>query len=319
MAETSARALLDDAPVPIVLSEAAPSAALVYLNAAAAAQWRVDPAEVVGRPTPLWWVDEDDRAAFRAEVERRGAVSGLECLFRRGDGSVFWGSVSSRPTVFEGERVLFSSITDVTERRRAEAQRSEAERRFQLLAENSLDVIWLLDLAERRLMYISPSVERLRGLTVEEAMAEPLQASLLPESAARAEQLIEAGGQDPDDPPPVFDQPCRDGSVKKVEVVARFIPGTDGRPRQLLGVSRDVTRRVEAEAARDRLIQELRQALAEVKQLSGLIPICAWCRKVRDDEGYWSTVERYLESHTGAHVTHSMCPSCSAKFNGDGG
>lgn len=317
MAETSARILLDDAPVPIVLSAAAPSATLVYLNAAAVAQWRVEPDAVLGQPALLWWADEADRVGFRSEVERQGRVSGLEYLFRRGDGSVFWGSVSSRPTTFEGQRVLFSSITDVTERRRAEAQRAEAERRFHLLAENSLDVIWLLDLAQRRLTYVSPSVERLRGLSVEEALAEPLQASMLPESAARAEQIIAAGGTDPDDPPPVFDQPCRDGSVKKVEVVARFIPGPDGRPKQLLGVSRDVTRRVEAEAARDRLIQELRQALAEVRQLSGLIPICAWCRKVRDDAGYWSTVERYLENHTGAHVTHSMCPACSAKFNGE--
>jgi hypothetical protein len=55
------------------------------------------------------------------------------------------------------------------------------------------------------------------------------------------------------------------------------------------------------------------QALSQVKALRGLIPMCSWCRKVRDDEGYWSQVEAYIHAHTDAEVSHGLCPSCLEK------
>jgi len=67
-------------------------------------------------------------------------------------------------------------------------------------------------------------------------------------------------------------------------------------------------RRVKAE--RERLITELQEALANVKTLSGLLPICMYCKKIRDDQGYWQSVEAYLEAHGGAEFTHGMCPVC---------
>jgi len=65
------------------------------------------------------------------------------------------------------------------------------------------------------------------------------------------------------------------------------------------------------------LIAELQQALENVKTLSGLIPLCAWCRKIRDDEGYWKQIEDYLSSHSDAKITHSICPECEKKFRGE--
>ena len=61
------------------------------------------------------------------------------------------------------------------------------------------------------------------------------------------------------------------------------------------------------------LIQELQQSLAEVRELKGLLPICAWCKKVRDDEGYWLHVDTYLSSHTKATLTHGICRECRVK------
>lgn len=58
--------------------------------------------------------------------------------------------------------------------------------------------------------------------------------------------------------------------------------------------------------------RELEQALSQVKQLTGLLPICAWCKKVRDDEDYWHSVEEYITERTDAQFTHSICPSCVA-------
>jgi hypothetical protein len=72
----------------------------------------------------------------------------------------------------------------------------------------------------------------------------------------------------------------------------------------------DVTDRHRAEAERERLIQELQAALARVKLLSGLLPICANCKKVRDDQGYWKQVESYIESHSEATFSHGICPEC---------
>jgi hypothetical protein len=57
----------------------------------------------------------------------------------------------------------------------------------------------------------------------------------------------------------------------------------------------------------------LRTALEQVKQLSGLLPVCAWCHRVRSDEGYWLSVDRYLREQTGVQVTHGICPDCAAK------
>ena len=59
------------------------------------------------------------------------------------------------------------------------------------------------------------------------------------------------------------------------------------------------------------LMAELQQAVTEIKTLRGLIPICAWCHKVRDDAGFWQRIEMYLDAHTDATVSHSICPSCA--------
>jgi two-component system, response regulator PdtaR len=68
--------------------------------------------------------------------------------------------------------------------------------------------------------------------------------------------------------------------------------------------------RVKLEKEREVLISQLMQALNQVKLLSGLLPICANCKKIRDDNGYWATVERYISEHSQATFTHSICPEC---------
>lgn len=67
----------------------------------------------------------------------------------------------------------------------------------------------------------------------------------------------------------------------------------------------------------DRRTQELRQALAEVKTLHGLLPICAACKKIRDEQGAWNSLETYVESHSEAAFTHGMCPDCARRLYPD--
>ena len=64
---------------------------------------------------------------------------------------------------------------------------------------------------------------------------------------------------------------------------------------------------------RERLIDELQASLATVKQLSGMLPICASCKKIRDDKGYWSGVETYITNHSGVLFSHGLCPDCEKK------
>jgi len=65
------------------------------------------------------------------------------------------------------------------------------------------------------------------------------------------------------------------------------------------------------------LDQRVQQAVGEIKVLSGMLPICAWCKKIRDDQGYWSKLEAYLSAHTDAQFTHGICPDCTTKMLAD--
>jgi len=65
------------------------------------------------------------------------------------------------------------------------------------------------------------------------------------------------------------------------------------------------------------LIMELQEALAEIRTLKGFIPICASCKKIRDDEGYWNQLEAYISKHTDAIFTHSICPQCAEKYRAE--
>jgi len=73
----------------------------------------------------------------------------------------------------------------------------------------------------------------------------------------------------------------------------------------------------EARKARSELMEknrELNDALSKVKLLSGLLPICASCKKIRDDDGYWNSVEKYIGEHSEAAFTHSICPDCARRL-----
>jgi diguanylate cyclase len=79
-------------------------------------------------------------------------------------------------------------------------------------------------------------------------------------------------------------------------------------------ILRNSTKRTMAETELKRTVAELGQALSEVKSLSGLLPICANCKNVRDDKGYWLRVEQYITNHTGATFSHGICPDCARKL-----
>jgi PAS domain S-box-containing protein len=80
------------------------------------------------------------------------------------------------------------------------------------------------------------------------------------------------------------------------------------------GVALDISERKEVEAERNRLVLDLQNALAEVKTLKGIIPICCYCKKIRDDKGFWTQVEEYISAHSDADLSHGICPECAKKY-----
>jgi two-component system, cell cycle sensor histidine kinase and response regulator CckA len=106
----------------------------------------------------------------------------------------------------------------------------------------------------------------------------------------------------------------KDGQIIPVSTTVSPIRDADGNIVGASAITRDNTERKRAEEERLRLIEDLRDALKEVKALSGLLPICASCKRIRDDKGYWQQVEIYISSHTDAEFTHGICPECAAEY-----
>ncbi|MBC8412937.1 MAG: response regulator [Nitrospira sp.] len=78
----------------------------------------------------------------------------------------------------------------------------------------------------------------------------------------------------------------------------------------------NVLKRKSAEDSREQLIHDLQKALKNVKQLSGMLPICSGCKKIRDDQGYWKQLEDYISSHSEAEFTHGLCGDCMERIYG---
>jgi uncharacterized PurR-regulated membrane protein YhhQ (DUF165 family) len=87
--------------------------------------------------------------------------------------------------------------------------------------------------------------------------------------------------------------------------------------RELSSAQLEIERRKATEKERDALIEELQKALSEVKTLRGFLPICANCKKIRDDEGYWNQIEGYIQKHSDAVFSHSICPDCAKELYPD--
>jgi two-component system, cell cycle sensor histidine kinase and response regulator CckA len=102
----------------------------------------------------------------------------------------------------------------------------------------------------------------------------------------------------------------RDGVGIDVSITVSPIKNADGNIQGASIVLRDITERKRQEKERLRLIEELKDALKRVKTLNGLLPICASCKKIRNDGGYWEQVETYIRTRSNADFTHGICPDC---------
>ncbi len=102
------------------------------------------------------------------------------------------------------------------------------------------------------------------------------------------------------------------GAIKDVEVFSG--PISFHGKNVLYSIINDISERKLYEQEREDLITKLGQALAEIKTLRGILPICATCKKIRDDQGYWNQIEAYIRTHSEVEFTHGICPECQGKF-----
>ena len=157
-------------------------------------------------------------------------------------------------------------------------QLAASEARYRLLADNSHDVIWTLDIPSRRFTYISPSVRTLRGYAAAEALQQSLAESLTAESAARLNEEIDrnlrrisAGDRDAQVLTSELEQLCRNGDVVSTEVVCNYLFDPDGVPRTILGITRNVSERKEAENALRESNHQLQLQLDEINRLQAAL------------------------------------------------
>ena len=182
------------------------------------------------------------------------------------------------------------------------AMATEAGDRF---FEVSVDMLCFLDF-NGYFKRLNPAWERTLGFTREELMSRPFIEFVHPDDRERTLKQnadVRGGGRALG-----FENRyrCRDGSYRWF----RWNAAPDSGNHVIYSVARDITETKRAEIEREQLLTDLQTALAEVKSLQEILPICSYCRKVRDDENYWHTVESYVSKHTSTQFSHSICPTC---------
>lgn len=109
----------------------------------------------------------------------------------------------------------------------------------------------------------------------------------------------------------------RDGRSLPVSLTISPVRDSSGTIVGVSTIARDISARKKAEAERERLVSDLKTALANVKTLRGLLPICSGCKKIRDNKGYWTQIEFYIRDRSDASFTHGICPDCAERLYGN--
>jgi len=197
----------------------------------------------------------------------------------------------------------------------------ESELRYRMVSELTSDFAYSIRVElDGSLVteWITDAHTRITGYTPNEAIAmggwqSLVHADDLPQALDHVETML-AGQTDIRE----FRITRKDGEIRWVRNHAHPVWDEDqSRVVHIYAATQDVTERKQAHEEQERLILELQDALSRVKTLKGLLPICASCRKIRNDQGYWTSVEAYILQHSDAEFTHGICPDCARKLYPD--
>jgi PAS domain S-box-containing protein len=231
---------------------------------------------------------------------------------RANTGETFPAEVLLSAMELDGKPVLQAVVRDITERKRTEEKLRELSR----AVEQSPASIVITDRAGD-IEYANPKFIEITGYTLADVLGKNPRilksGDKSPEAYRELWETITAGNEWRGE----FLNKKKNGGLYWESASISPIRDPAGRITHYVAVKEDITARKQAEAVRDQLFQDLQDALANVKALSGLLPICASCKKIRDDKGYWSQVESYIQTHSEATFTHGICPDCIKKFYPD--
>ena len=256
-------------------------------------------------------VHPDDRQEGQEFVRRmlEGHLSSYEIERRlvHKDGHTVWTqlNVSLIRDDEDAPHYFVLQFQDIGERRRA----AEVTSRLAAIVESSDDAIIGKSL-DGIVMSWNSGAERLYGYTKDEATGRPVSFIRAPEHDDDTDMILARikRGERVDH----YETARRHkgGTLVQVSLTVSPIKDTAGRIIGASAIARDIGERKKAEEEREKLISELQDALSKVKTLSGLIPICASCKKIRDDRGYWNQIEIYIREHSQAEFSHGICPEC---------
>jgi PAS domain S-box-containing protein len=257
------------------------SGSIIDANPAAEAFWGYSLPQLRGMN--ISEINTASPAALHATMQqvKHGLVTSIEQQHRLRNGEIRDVEIYSGPVTYQGKTFLYSLLHDITSRKRAEHAMRSSEERYRLIADNTGDVIWMMDVASFTFTYISPSIERQRGFTPEEVIALYKKALLSPPTEPLAKSLYWFRGQlqeriqrymagDESQRREVLEikQPHKNGTLVPLEVVSTLLCNDQGVPITVVGVSRDISARRQAQEEQSRFMSmvshEFRTPLATI-------------------------------------------------------
>ena len=257
---------------------------------------------------------DDDRELFRQKLADHAINTGepvewqADFRIRHRNGEIRWIGQVARPVYGRSRQYLGmrASNRDITIQKLTEGALRESEQRFRLIFENSPLGIVHFD-SNGVITDCNKVLLEITGASPDQVIGFNLITSLLNPEVKEAVLAALSGkiGQFEGDYTSVL-------SKRQMGLKIIYAPITDenGLPTSGLGIFEDVTERKRIEREKESVLADLAKALSEVKKLSGFLPICASCKKIRDDAGFWNEVERYISDHSEAQFSHSICPDC---------
>ncbi len=235
------------------------------------------------------------------------AVYGIEHAIEHPDGKRVVLSVNAAPLYDYHNQVtgIITSITDISKLKEAEEAARKNEQRFRDLANSISDVFFAVD-PDLKCTYWNKASEKITGIPAQKAISQDI-VNLLPDTMADDLYKPFIESITTQSTKTLVNKMKLQGKVYYFDI--NIYPAKHG----LSVFFKDVSERMYAERERERLITELQDALDKVKTLSGLLPICAFCKNIRDDSGYWHQVEAYIEEYSEANFSHGVCPDCAEK------
>lgn len=201
----------------------------------------------------------------------------------------------------------------------------ELETIYRVLSNNLVDVIWTVNANTLTFEYISDSVRDISGYGPEEYIGKSVQKTMSPETfktvfKVLSEEIRKFDSSEKRVRTVELELIHKKGRFYWVEIKARLIRSSEN-DLQIVGVTKDITARKKAEQRKEdtitrlgKLVAENERLLRENKILIGLLPICSGCKRIRDDNGRWWPLEAYVETHTDAEFTHTICTDCNEIF-----